>query len=375
MANTTKLFFTTTDPQNYLANLKPEQTNLIAAKRKVRDHLRATFASRSMEFFGRSIAPRFFTQGSVSYKTLNNPAWPPVQQKDLDDGCYLPLSFVKGQKPSLAAKMFFEFVDEALKELAELEGWRHETKPTCVRLVVGHDEHIDVPLYAIPDEEFLTLDGRDIAMAANAKVRVKKETWEELPSNTVLLAHREEDWIDSDPRKISDWFLDRVDLFGEILRRDARYLKAWRDYVRLDTYRLTSILLMVCIWQAYEEIGGLNLASREDERLLQVLEKLPKYINGPVWNPGNTDEDINRIPKEHRPLVTAKIEALTKEIRFVVKDCKDAQEAVDRLQSCFGKRIPWRPDLVSIPAAAIAAVLATPKKATAAPEVGRSTSG
>lgn len=375
MANTTKLFFTTTDPENYLANLEPEQKALREARTAIRDHLRKSFAASSQGEFGRSIVPRFFTQGSCAYKTLNNPAWPPVQQKDLDDGCYLPMSFVRGDRPSQAAQKFFDFVDAALIELAEEKRWKHEKKPTCVRLIIGHDEHIDVPLYAIPDAEFMTLDARAEAVMANARMQTKEKSWEELPSNCVLLAHRENDWIDSDPRKIREWFLDKVDLFGECLRRDSRYLKAWRDFVRLDTYKLTSILLMVCIWQAYEEIGGRNLASREDERLLQVLERLPKFLRGRVENPRNKDEDINRVPEEHRDRVISKVQALTTELRAIVKECSDANDAVERLQGCFGRRVPTRPDLVSVSAAAVAAVIATPKRISAAPEVGRSLSG
>ena len=53
------------------------------------------------------VEPRFFTQGSFSYKTINDPCWVPPQQMDLDDGCYLPLAFVKAAKPAAAAQAFF----------------------------------------------------------------------------------------------------------------------------------------------------------------------------------------------------------------------------------------------------------------------------
>lgn len=374
MANATKLFYTTTDPEHYLANLDPVGDLLKAARTEIRAHLRTVFSAASKEFFGRTITPRFFTQGSCAYKTLNDPAWPPVQQKDLDDGCYLPLSFVRGARPSTAAKLFFEFVDTALIALAKRHGWRHESKPTCVRLVIAQDAHIDIPLYAIPDTEFVTLQDK-VAISANARVATKSDTWEELPADAVLLAHREEDWIQSDPRKIRNWFLDMVDIYGEQLRRDCRYMKGWRDYNRLDDYKLTSILLMVCVWQAYEEIGGPYLRSREDERLLQVLEKLPKYLKGPVRNPANPLEDINRIPEEHRARVIAKVEALAACLRTIGKDCEEPSEAVEKLRGCFGRRVPDRPDLVTIPATLVSKVMAQPKRIHPAPEVGRSVSG
>ncbi|MDB5666312.1 CBASS cGAMP synthase [Cypionkella sp.] len=170
-----------------------------------------------------------------------------MQQKDLDDGCYLPLSFVRGAKPSKAAEAFFNFVDAALITLAEQEGWTHNKKPTCSRVVISDDAHVDIPLYAIPDREFQRLnDAASRSITANSQ-KGKLDNWAALPSDAVLLAHREEDWIESDPRKIHAWFEDSVKLFGERLRRDCRYLKGWRDHEKLEEYRVTSILLMGCI--------------------------------------------------------------------------------------------------------------------------------
>lgn len=373
MANVAKLLHTTVDPENFLTNLAPEDAILRAARTTIRDHLRGAFEKSSLEVFGRKIVPRFFTQGSFAYKTLNDPAWPPGQQMDLDDGCYLPLSFVRGTKPSQAARLFFQFVDGALKQLAAERGWKHVEKDTCVRLVISSNAHVDVPLYAIPDKEFAEL--RDKAVVAMAANRAKADSWGELPSDAVLLAHRVEDWMESDPRKIHNWFTDAVDLFGERLRRDARFMKGWRDYKQLDRYDVTSILLMACVWQAYEEIRGPFLPDREDERLLRVLEKLPKYIGGAVPNPACKTEDLNRIPAADRPKVIEEIETLTADVREAIRDCDNPRRAIDLLRNGFGERIPMRPDLVSVAAAAVAKVVAEPKRVTAAPEVGRSRSG
>ncbi|MEF2549083.1 CBASS cGAMP synthase [Aurantimonas sp. E1-2-R+4] len=388
MANASKLLHTTTDPENYVANLRPADERLRYARTRIRAYLREAFEASSAAVFGRPIRPRFFTQGSFAYKTLNDPAHPPGQQMDLDDGCYLPLSFVRGARPSTAAEKFFEFVGAALRELARIEGWRYEEKPTCCRLVIAADSHVDNPLYAIPDAEFLTLeDRRTRATTASADV-AKADTWEELPSDEVLLAHREEGWIESDPRKIHNWFTDAVDVYGERLRRDSRYLKAWRDNGKLDRYKVTSILLMACAWQAYGKIGGLNLSNREDERLLRVVELVPEYVRGRVSNPACEDEDLNRIPDEHREEVAGAFEDLAALMRRVVNSCEDAREAVRLLRHAFGDRVPDRPDLVSIESAAVtglaapaiartaaATVAAQPKKVVAAPEVGRSRSG
>lgn len=375
MANVAKLLYSTVE-ECFLENLEPDSSLLKAARTKIRDHLRSEFAARSQEVFGRVITPKFFTQGSCAYKTLNEPAWPPEQQKDMDDGCYLPLSFVRGARPSQAAKLFFQFVDNALADLASREGWEHVSdKDTCVRLVISEDSHVDVPLYAIPDAEFARL--RDTAIALNMEIskRAKPDTWEALPSDAVLLAHRKDDWIESDPRKIHNWFVDAVELYRERLRRDCRYLKAWRDHNGLDRYKVTSILLMACVFYAYEAIRGPFLPDREDERFLQIVERIPKMLRGKVHNPRQPDEDFNRIPEKHQETAAKAAEQLAREMRQIVRDCTDEQEAVDAMIALLGKRVPNRTDLVSVTATVVASVAATPKRQVEAPTVGRSKSG
>lgn len=378
MANVSKLLHTTVSDESLLVNLDADTTALVAAKTKIRVHLRATFAAEAEGFFGERVSPRFLTQGSFAYKTLNDPAWPPSQQKDLDDGCYLPLSFMRGNKPSKAAETFFEFVDSALKNLAEAEGWKFVRKPTCARLQIAGDAHIDVPLYAIPDNEFIQLEKAFASRQMEAKdARKRPDTWEALPSTAVLLAHRSEDWIESDPRIIQDWFLDAIKLYGERFRRDCRFIKGWRDYAGLDQYKVTSVLLMVAIWCGYEEIRGPFLPDREDERLLRVVERLPKLIRGKVANPGFKTEDLNRIAKADRPVVAAAIDQLAAQLRETTTACLDPNLAIDQMREAFGDRVPNRPDLVGIPAAtdSVSRVLSEPKRIVAAPEVGRSRSG
>ena len=194
-----------------------------------------------------------------------------------------------------------------------------------------------------------------------------------LPSDAVLLAHREEDWIESDPRKIHDWFVDSVAIYKERLRRDCRFMKGWRDHHELDNHRVTSILLMACVFYAYEEIRGPFLPDREDERLLAVVEKLPKYLKAAVPNPACKTEDLNRIPIESRTLVVAAVEGLAANLRKAIKHSQSEQEAVDLMIDAFGSRVPNRADLVTL--TAVATVQSHPKKVVPAPEVGRSQSG
>lgn len=381
MANVSKLLYCRGEVTTFLENLQLTEaahSELKAARAKVRRCLRAEFTKASKADVGFTVQPRFFTQGSYAYKTINEPAWTPPQQMDLDDGAYLPMTFVHGAKPSVAAAAFFTIVDRALQELAKAEGWTFVKKPTCARLIISEDAHVDVPLYAIPDREF-----RRLEEAAQARVHKgafdsradSVDRWDALPSDCVLLAHREQDWMASDPRKINDWFVEAVAVYGERLRRICRYLKAWRDHKRPDLDRLSSILLMVCVWRVFDDIGRLNVPDRDDAALLLVARRLPVLLAGPVENPTDPEEMIDgRLDEADRRVAIKMAEALAKELGEIVEKCFDPQEAVKRLTGIFGERMPNRADLVDVAKAAYAEVRSHDRRISAAPVVGKSTS-
>jgi hypothetical protein len=379
LANVSKLLYSTIADECFLDNIEPDDTLLKRSRTKIRARLKEAFAASSKSLFGSLIRPRFFTQGSCAYRTLNDPAWPPQQQKDLDDGCYLAMSFLKGQRPSTAAESFFKFVDGVLVQLAREESWEHVRKPTCSRVIISRDSHIDIPLYAIPDSEFMLLEDRATAAVLKSGAEfaeTKLDIWGALPSDAVLLAHRDEDWVESDPRKIHDWFVRAIEIYGERLRRDCRYLKAWRDHHHLDDHHLTSILLMAVVWNAYEAIRRPSLQNREDERFLQVVERLPGLLGKAVANPASVEEDLNRMSAAERKHVVAAAESLACSIRDAVRTCNDRPQAVQLMQTILGTRIPDRTDLVTVgPAAAEAAVMSQPRAPVPQPIVGRSRSG
>ena len=130
MLNLSPLFFTTLDDESCMhdeLDLTPGQRAWIASARTdVRDCLRTGIPRvlRANGYTEDVPQPRFFTQGSWAYKTLNAPAQHP-QQADVDDGCYLPMSFVSQTKrPSTAATVFFAAAEEALKPLVEERRWK-----------------------------------------------------------------------------------------------------------------------------------------------------------------------------------------------------------------------------------------------------------
>lgn len=364
--------------------LTTEQSKLKIAKKKIRDHLRAVIASETKRLLKKQIIPRFFTQGSEAYKLLNRRAWMPPQQMDVDDGLYLPITFIKGNGPAEAAKIYFAIVDAALRELIKREKWKgFEEKDTCARVIIDDCLHVDVPLYAIPDDQFsrLTKAAMDQAIAdsedtidfmSSRKMRIDR--WDQVDSDKVLLAHRKDNWKPSDPRKIHDWFLNAIDFYGELLRRECRYLKAWRDHHKLD--HVSSIILMAGAFYAFEDVGHLKIPRRDDLALLEVTSRLADLFAGEILNPADPVEVLGSSwTREQRQQAINAANAMHEQLDDAINHCYVPEVAVDHLKAIFGERIPNRPDLVKAHSAAAAAVVAAPAIISPAPAVGRSTSG
>ena len=143
MLNLSPLFHTTEENEPCLhSNLDltaSEREDILEAKKDVRLALKANMPRIYKEegHEGAAPTPRFFTQGSSAYKTLNAPAKPP-QQADIDDGCYLPLSYLSQTKrPSVAVGVFFDVAEKALTPLCNERGWGLSRKPTCLRVQIN----------------------------------------------------------------------------------------------------------------------------------------------------------------------------------------------------------------------------------------------
>ncbi|HPV32997.1 MAG: CBASS cGAMP synthase [Methylotenera sp.] len=380
MLNLSPLFYTSEGSNTCLHNeldLDLTQKAYIAeARTAVRNCLRSGIPRvlRDKGFTDDIPQPRFFTQGSWAYKTLNSPAQHP-QQADLDDGCYLPLSFVSQTiKPSIAAVVFFSVVEEALKDLANERNWELVTdKPTCIRIVISKYAHVDVPLYAIPDDEFkhlvkASMDSYGYVNLAEAVVRAEHDAWTALPSDKVLLAHRELNWMSSDPRPVKEWFLGEIDAKGEQLRRVVRYIKAFRDW-QWPSGGPSSILIMAAVAPIFEKRDR-----RDDLALLDVLASLPDQLRGGVNNPIDDSESLtDRLGQSGVEDAVTEFETLEKMLRGAINAGNCAQ-ACTWMRDVFGTRFPNEPDRVSQVSVA-ATILSTPAIAGPSELVGRTKAG
>lgn len=379
MLNISPLFHTEAGESSLLQNLnlKSVQENFIStAKTVIRECLRSGIPVelKKAGYLGKVPEPRFFTQGSWAYKTLNAPAHLP-QQADIDDGAYMPLSFVSQTKrPSTASSIFFTAAEAALRPLVIEKGWKLATdKPTCVRVVISDFAHVDIPLYAIPDLEFVLLEKRaldhgfgELRKAVLAKA--EQDAWWALPTDSVLLAHRKDDWIKSDPRPLKQWFEREVNLKGEQLRRIIRFIKAYRDWI-WKSGGPSSILLMAVAAPHFEKRDR-----RDDIALLDVVSKIPDALRKGVCNPIDQKESLTD------RLGSAKVEEAAKFFEQLECNLRGAINASDPSQACvwlinqFGNRFPNEPLRVKQVTVA-ATIAAAPAQRGPSEIVGRTKAG
>lgn len=379
MLNLSALFYSGVEQSTLLENVTLSTAHcefIVEAKEAVRNQLRTGLPQvlRELGHPGATVQPRFFTQGSWTYKTLNAPAHP-TQQADIDDGAYLPMSFMKlTSKPSVASKVFFAAAETALMPLVRARGWHLiKDKPTCIRIEISKFAHIDVPLYAIPDDQFEQL--RKAAMAAHgfytldeAVKKAERDAWTALPRDHVLLAHREDDWVKSDPRPVKDWFLGEVERHGEQFRRTIRYLKCFRDWQWLNGGP-SSILLMATAAPLFEP-----RERRDDLALLDMLEGVPDVLRDGVWCPTDQNESLtDRLGKQGLEDTIKRLRQLENNLRGAIHASNPAQ-ACEWLRQQFGPRIPNLPDRVKV-STVTAMVQATPAVAVSSPLVGRTQAG
>jgi len=351
MLNFSSLLNSSVESPTFLGelDLTAPQTEFISrAKAAIRACLRDNLpaALRAAGHTENTVNPRFFTQGSASYKTLNGPAQAP-QQADIDDGVYLPLSFVTSTgTPSTAASVFFAAAEQALENLVADRRWRLlKDKATCLRVEIATFAHIDIPLYAIPDKEFATLEKAAQArllldsVGAEFGDLVEVDVWEHLPDNSVLLAHRQENWKKSDPRPIRVWFLARVEQHGEQFRRVVRYLKAYRDW-RWPTGGPSSILIMAAAAKFFTTIDR-----RDDLALTELVETLPAVLRGGVDNPTDQQESLtDRLGEKDVEEAALAFTRLGQLLRRAL--AAEPQEACQVLIAQFGPRFPNDPSRI-----------------------------
>lgn len=297
------------------------------------------------------INPRFWTQGSFMYDTLNRP-YKSTQEMDIDDGTYLPMQFFE-DKPAIGHQLLLLLVDASLKSLAaERYGWSFEPKETCGRIKIPAESvHIDVPMYAIPFEKFIEKEEL-IRKSANSQIfgemydsvsAADHALYDQIETECVNLAVRKDDakWIKSDPKDVHLWFQDACQRTGQHLRKVCRTLKAWRDAGDWqESNGPSSISLMAAVVHILDR----TTVDPKDFGLLMltVAKKLPDVFRNGVESPDENDDRPLFPPYyEHE----AKHQEVMQKLEQLVDSLEAAyaahtkQDALDILNGQYGDRV------------------------------------
>lgn len=374
-----------------------QRRKLLAARRKVRDALRFGLA-RAGEYLtaseygmvrnaasglavdarSLSFSPKFRTQGSWAYDTLNRPARR-CQQLDLDDGMYIPMSIV-GLNPAVASGALFLIAERILRALCDAEGWTlNATKSICLRIEIDDETHLDLNIYAIPDQKMVLVEKAFTASANRAMDSASLLAGPRdlrLDPSEIYVAHRTRGWEQSDPLELEKWFLTAAARHADWtdLKRITRYLKAWRDQ-RWDACSLSSIVLMVCAVEALDEANTPPVPGRDDDGLLVVVRALSEKLGGDIENPvvdGRLLNDHWEPTDQNHFQLSAR--AFREELDTALNGESSAGGVLGRILKLFGPRVPNDVALVT-PLASIESVRSTASSLSPSPHVGAQTSG
>ena len=298
-----------------------------------------------------NLKPRFWTQGSFQYKTLNKP-FSVGQEMDIDDGTYLPMGFFESE-PKIGHLLLTLLVDSALKSLvAENLFWSFESKRTCARIKISKERtHIDVPMYAIPKDQFLK---KEIALrksfnnmaleSISASFDEDDSEYEKLDSKSVNLALRDNNpsspkWMNSDPKIVDDWFEKKCHLIGRHLRKVCRFMKAWRD-AQWDIGGPSSISLMAATVEVLQREQH-NPQDMDDTMKVVANHLYLEYQKG-IESPDDTDEKLlfpcQSEPTERELDIVERLKKLPS-ILYNAGCAETKVQALDILSTAFGDRV------------------------------------
>jgi len=391
MLNLHKLFLNDENPSSLDKVITPtddQKRQLQEAKNIIRDHLRKSIRDATVTILGMShmVSPRFRTQGSWAYRTCIQGAHLPPQEMDWDFGVYLPVTaWEDTSPPRKMAKLYFEFVEHSLAELCRTRPWvLDRTNNRCARVKIASWGHIDLPLYAAPEEKFQHVSERAVMDSAKASANYLRESAGledysesgEMPNDFWVLmdeihvAKRDGTWQKSDPEQVANWFDDRVTEHTDQLRRVCRYLKAWRDH-NWETGGPSSVLLMIIASQSFKPIRG-----RDDLALESAAQVLAQKLSGEVREVGIDfgEEDFNRLDATRRTQAAERARELYQAIHSSRHYGQGLiASAIQNMRGQFGERIANEPSLVSVDTAA--EVRSVDPVRVAAPAVGATKAG
>ncbi len=221
MANCNKLFL---DFDINLNIPKAKKDKLKLSKEEIRTKIRNYFKANYPEY-----KPEFYIQGSYKVGTI---ILTKDNECDLDDGVYFR------REQGVSGTTLQTWVKNAV------DG--HTTTPPehrkkCIRVIFKAEYHIDIPVYYFPDG-----------------------------SDHPLLAIKNEDCSESDPKDFVEWYINEIKNIPQVLRI-SRHLKAWCDFKR---DKMPSGLAMSIL-----AANNIQKNDRDDIALRDTLEKIKEVLD------------------------------------------------------------------------------------------------
>lgn len=222
MANCHNLFGEFNTEISLTSNKKTKMTN---SKDGLRARIRKYFKEHHSEY-----VPKFYIQGSYKMKTG-------IRTKDdicdLDDGVYF------FRNPDVTATTLQNWIWDAVNGYTSTTP---EHRKKCIRNIFSGDYEIDIPVY-------YKISGKEYQLAV-----------------------KNNDWEDSDPKALIDWFNANKDTNGKMIKT-IKELKAWCDYKR--NKMPSGLAITILAMNAKDKIV---LNDRDDIVLTDILREIKKAL-------------------------------------------------------------------------------------------------
>jgi hypothetical protein len=271
MANCNKLFL----DFDVNLNIPPtKKDKLKKSKDEIRTKIKNYFKTNHPDY-----RPEFYIQGSYKVGTT---ILTKDNECDLDDGVYFR------REQGVSGTTLQTWIKNAVEN--------HTTTPPehrkkCVRVIFKAEYHIDIPVYYFPDD-----------------------------SEHPLLAIKNEDCSESDPKEFVVWYKNEINNTPQVLRI-SRYLKAWGDNKR---DKMPSGLAMSIL-----AANNIQENDRDDLALRDTLEKIKEVLDNSFECivPANPNDDLFKDYDQTR------IDKFNNNLDLFIKDANKAVEEKNQLKS------------------------------------------
>lgn len=245
-----------------------KETNLRKSRDAVKDTIIRYFENNNKN------KPSFKGQGSFTMKTTINPK-DTNDEYDIDYGVYLNCDDIIPEekqdaksewvKPETVHGWIYDAVENQTSQ-------KPENKNKCVRVKYGPSEneysyHIDLPIYVEYQEKYY------------------------------LAVKNDNEWVESNPRAIIDWFRNEVKEKGEDYRIIVRFLKSWSKLQSWNCKKPTGLVLTVLVSEQYAT--ATNDEGIYDLKLLDTVKNIISYLDKQIkkdkyelYNPIASDENL-----------------------------------------------------------------------------------